>query len=72
MDMLKCPLSGKLFMDPVMTEYNHTYERHALLEYLRDNNNLDPKAGKPVNPNRLVSQTLIRDMADNFRRFNSH
>ena len=51
-------------MDPVMTEYGHTYERHALLEYLRDNNNLDPKAGKPVNPNCLVSQTLIRDMAD--------
>ena len=56
MDMLKCPLSGKLFMDPVMTEYGHTYEQHTLLKYLRDNNNLDPKAGKTVNPNRLVSK----------------
>ena len=70
--MLKCPLSGKLFMDPVRTEYGHTYERDALLKYLRNNNNLDPKAGKPVNPNCLESQTLIRDMADNFRQFSSH
>ena len=70
--MLKCPLSGKLFMDPVTTQYGHTYERHALLEHLRHNNNLDPKAGKIVNPNHLVSQGLIRDMADSLRKFKSH
>ena len=41
-------------MDPVKTPYGYTYERHALLEYMDRNNNLDPKAGKPVDRDLLV------------------
>ena len=63
-------MSGKLFMDPVTTQYGHTYERHALLEYMDRNNNLDPKAKLPVDHDKLVPQKGIRDMADKFRKSN--
>ncbi len=37
-----CPLIGKLFTDPVTTEYGRTCERKALLDYMAENNNMDP------------------------------
>ena len=70
MDIIKCPLSGKIFMDPVTTQYGHTYERDALLKYMERNNNLDPKAKLPVDPDKLVPQKAIREMAENFRKSN--
>ena len=57
-------------MDPVATQYGYTYERHALLEYMDRNNNLDPKAGKPVDRDLLVPNTIIRDLVDDFRKSN--
>lgn len=49
-DFLVCPLTKKLFEDPVLTRYGHTYERAALLDYLAQNNNQDPKAGMEIDP----------------------
>ena len=57
-------------MDPVTTQYGYTYERHTLLEYMDCNNNLDPKAGKPVDRDHLVPNTIIRDLVDDFRKSN--
>ena len=40
---LKCPLSGKIFEDPV-TLNGHVYEREAIEDYLFENNWSDPAA----------------------------
>ena len=62
----------KLFEDPVLTPYGHTYERRALLDYMRRNNNQDPKAKKYLRPEDLRPQTLIKKIADDFRKTNLH
>ena len=69
---LTCPLTMKLFEDPVLTPYGHTYERRALLDYMRRNNNQDPKAKKYLRPEDLRPQTLIKKIADDFRKTNLH
>ena len=65
---LKCPLTGKLFMDPVTTPYGHIYERDALLQYMATNDNMDPKAKKPLNQADLVPCSVIKTLAENFRK----
>ena len=67
---LKCPLTGKLFEDPVSTPYGHTYERRALLEYMKHNGNLDPKAKKPLRRDQLTSQKVIKALVEKFRKAN--
>lgn len=69
-DELKCPLTGKLFEDPVSTPYGHTYERKALLECMKHNGNLDPKAKKPLCRDQLTPQKFIKAFVDKFRKAN--
>ena len=39
---LRCPLTGKLFMDPVTTSAGFTYERSAIQAWVDDGNTYDP------------------------------
>ena len=57
-----CPLTHKLFEDPVTTEFGHTYERKALVEYLSKNNNVEPQAGKPISVDRLTPNLNVKKM----------
>ncbi|XP_032381438.1 uncharacterized protein LOC116695341 isoform X2 [Etheostoma spectabile] len=45
---LICPLTKKMFVDPVRTKYGNVYERKAIEEYLKTNKH-DPK-GDPAEP----------------------
>ena len=65
---LVCPLTHKVFVDPVATPYGHTYERAALLQYMAANNNMDPKAKKPIHASQLVPQHALKRLADTYRR----
>ena len=67
---LLCPLTNKLFTDPVLTPHGFTYERSALLEYMRNNGHRDPKAHKQIRVQDLVPQRNIRQLADSFRKMN--
>lgn len=63
-DMI-CPLTKKIFQDPVMTPSGNTYEKAALYAYLENNNNLDPLTGEYVDlqqirPNKVVKNLLKR------------
>ena len=62
-----CPLTGKLFEDPVLTPYGHTYERSALMEYLSNHGNLDPKAGRPVDIDNIVPNNAIKEIVQAFK-----
>ncbi|KAK0143774.1 putative bifunctional E2/E3 enzyme R795 [Merluccius polli] len=42
---LTCPLSGRIFMEPVKTKYGTVYERKAIEDHLKKNN-FDPEKGK--------------------------
>jgi len=59
-----CPLTGKLFVDPVNTEYGRTYERKALMEHLNENNNMDPLVRKPVSVDKITPNLNLKEMID--------
>ena len=51
-----------------MTSYGHTYERDALLQYMATNDNMDPRAKKPLSQVDLVPCSVIKTLAENFRK----
>ena len=63
-----CPLTKKLFEDPVSTSEGYTYERSAILEYLAKNDNLDPRTRQPTDgkltPNHSV-KNLVKEYKTN-------
>ena len=63
-ESLVCPLSHKVFVDPVTTQYGHTYERSNLMSYLAENGNMDPKAKKPVQLDRIFPALSMRKLAN--------
>ena len=69
-ESLLCPLTGKLFVDPVSTPYGHTYEKSAILEFMANNNNLDPKAGKRLQREDLRPVRELRAVVEDFRKAN--
>ncbi|XP_042587176.1 uncharacterized protein LOC109055439 [Cyprinus carpio] len=52
---LKCPLSGKMFIDPVKAKGGYVYERRAIEEYLKTHKQ------HPVTGMALSSKDLIQD-----------
>ena len=53
----------------VMTSYGHTYERDALYcSIMATNDNIDPKAKKPLNQADLVSCSVIKTFAKIFHK----
>ena len=69
-ESLVCPLTNKLFVDPVSTPHGFTYERDALLDYLKNNGNRDPLAHKPVQVEDLISQRNVKRLAEELRKSN--
>ncbi|CAF0813756.1 unnamed protein product [Rotaria sordida] len=47
MKAFKCPLTGKFFVDPVIASDNHTYERSAILDWVKLHHS-SPTTGKPM------------------------
>ena len=67
-DSLVCPLTHKVYVDPVTTQYGYIYERAALMKYMAENNNMDPQAKKPIARERIVSVEAVKKMADLYRK----
>ena len=67
-ESLVCPLTHKVFVDPVATQYGYTYERAALMKYMAENNNMDPQAKKPIARERIISVEAVKKMADFYRK----
>lgn len=63
---LVCPLTNKVFVDPVDTEYSHTYEREALIRYLDENHDLDPKARKVVDRSQIRQNASLKCIVDSY------
>ncbi|CAN0410801.1 unnamed protein product, partial [Lampetra fluviatilis] len=64
---LVCPLTKKLFVDPVITPYGHVYERKAIEEHL-ERNKTDPRSGKPLDISVLTPQNSMKALAEVHRK----
>ncbi|XP_059355966.1 uncharacterized protein LOC132095184 isoform X2 [Carassius carassius] len=63
---LVCPLSGKIFVDPVKAKGGCVYERRAIEEYLKTNNN-DPVTGKPLSCTDLTPDKNMKKSVVEYR-----
>uniref|UniRef100_A0A8C1XU39 Uncharacterized protein n=1 Tax=Cyprinus carpio TaxID=7962 RepID=A0A8C1XU39_CYPCA len=63
---LVCPLSGKIFVDPVKAKGGCVYERRAIEEYLKTNNN-DPFTGKPLSCTDLTPDKNMKKSVVEYR-----
>lgn len=60
-DILICPITQQIMTDPVSDADGNTYERTAILEWLRLNNT-SPITRRPMTPNELVPNRMVRDL----------
>ena len=63
-----CPLTKQLFVDPVITTFGHSYERKALLEYVREHGSIDPVAQKPIDTSQLTPNVTLKKLMETLRQ----
>ena len=65
---LKCPLTTKLFEDPVQAPSGHTYERKAIIEHLRLHGEKDPLTSQPLRRDQLTPNRVVKGLVEQFKR----
>ena len=61
-----CPLTKKMFKDPVTTSCGHTYEKEALLDYIHIHGYVDPVAKVPMDP-KFFPNTVMKKATETMR-----
>jgi hypothetical protein len=64
---LTCPITLEIFVDPVLASDGHTYERSAIVEWIKYHNNTSPMTRQPMKIKELKSNQLIKQLADQYR-----
>jgi len=54
-----CPITQEVFVDPVVTPYGHTYERHAIVDWIKGHAT-DPLTRQPLQESQLVPCYAIK------------
>lgn len=65
-DHLTCPLTGKLYVDPVKTPSGHTYERAAILEYIKEHGK-DPLSKQKLKATNLTSNNATKMLIQQYK-----
>lgn len=66
-DALTCPITLELFIDPVLADDGHTYERSAIIEWIKFHNGTSPMTRQPINLKELKSNRVIKQLTDQYR-----
>jgi len=64
---LECPITGDLFVDPVMTADGQTYERVAIERWFRDGHRSSPATGAALTSLALIPNVAIKRAAESAR-----
>lgn len=64
---LLCPITGDLFVNPVLTEDGQTYEKTAIEEWFKYGHMKSPLCGSRLNTTDLVSNRSIKILCDFYR-----
>lgn len=67
LDALTCPITLELFVDPVLAEDGHTYERSAIVEWIKYHQGTSPLTRQPLKIKELKSNRLVKQLADQYR-----
>ena len=66
-DSFICPINQTLMEDPVITPYGTTYERAAILNWLKKNNT-DPLTKKKLSKDMLITNYALRSAIQEYKQ----
>jgi hypothetical protein len=67
LNTLSCPITLELFVDPVLADDGHTYERAALVEWVKNHNGTSPITRQPIKIKELKPNRIVKQLADQYR-----
>ena len=68
---LKCPLTGKLFENPVITPSGNTYEKEAIIEYIHKHGKKDPITKGPLKEDQLTPNKAMKGLVEQYKKGSS-
>jgi U-box domain len=66
-NFLVCPITQELFVDPVLAEDGHTYERSAITRWFGTGNTRSPVTNEELEGKRLVANHVIKKIVHHHR-----
>jgi hypothetical protein len=66
-EYLICPITLKLFNEPVLAEDGYTYEREAITRWINQHGT-SPRTKKPLRLNQLTPDDTIKNSVETFRQ----
>ena len=64
---LTCPITLELFVDPVLADDGHTYERSAIVEWVKYHHGTSPMTRQAIKIKELKDNRLVKQLADQCR-----
>jgi serine/threonine protein kinase len=71
MESYKCPLTRKIFEDPVISDDGYTYERKAIEDYIKQHG-ISPKTKQPISIDTLKTNHTLKIIIDELIPLSSH
>jgi len=69
LNALTCPITFELFVDPVLASDGHTYERSAIVEWIKYHNATSPMTRQTLNMKELKPNRIVKQLADQYRSY---
>lgn len=63
---LTCPITLEIFIDPVLADDGHTYERSAIVEWIKSHGT-SPVTRQPIKIKELKTNRIVKQLADQYR-----
>jgi hypothetical protein len=67
LNALTCPITLELFVDPVLASDGYTYERSAIVEWIKYHHDTSPMTRQNIKIKELESNRIIKQLADQYR-----
>lgn len=63
-----CPITGEVFVDPVIADDGHTYERKAITDWLKKNS-ISPLTRAIIDVQNLKPNIVVKSMMIQFKKY---
>jgi len=65
LDELSCPITGEMFIDPVVAADGHTYEKNAFVRWMEERQ-VSPLTNLPLKSSNFVPNTNLKKLVESF------
>jgi len=67
LNALTCPITLELFVDPVLASDGYTYERSAIVEWIKYHSGTSPMTRQRIKIKELKNNQIVKQLADQYR-----